>query len=277
MKGFPGPAYNLFKANYDYELGRELSYEEIIGETTELQDLDILSREDLAIIMALKRSYVIQSSIFDDDGMNAILRTIDVIRGKAEYNGKYDSRDANGNYVSVYHYNSSEIKTKINVHAHKISVSNVVAHDSTIPNIALTSGGVFLPSVYSALCGIIALGSSADNDGNIEIADIVLTATGFIEPPVGSFFTLIGGVKSQFSQTVEVNDIEVAITLSRNGKYDNFSFYFDENLNTKIQIFDSVRINASRFSGWDNKYPEPDITLDTEYYTGGTKHCFLFK
>ncbi|WP_035381960.1 RHS repeat-associated core domain-containing protein, partial [Fervidicella metallireducens] len=232
--------------------------------SAELQDKDILSKEDLAIIVGLKRMYVTRVAMNDNDGAKALLRTIDVIRSKPEYKGMYDSKDKNGNYVSKYKYSNSEISTKVNVHAHTITKGNFLAHDGTIVNGAVTAGSILLPKPYCYLVGLIGMGTASDS------TDLVLGAAGMIDPPVGAFFSVIGGVKTQLNQEVKVGDIEVAISLSKDGDVNTSTTYFSKDFKIKSEYHDCVNAPVpANWKSYDDRYPTPDIVLDTEYYKNG--------
>lgn len=111
----------------------------------------------------------------------------------------------------------------------------------------------------------------ADENGNIPVSDLILGAAGNINGPTGKFFTVLGGAKIQLSNEVKVGDIQVSMSIKRNGGVNNSHFVFSD-LNIKDEYYGNFSSTVpANWQYYEKKNPDPDIWFDgsEEYYQTG--------
>lgn len=129
-------------------------------QTPDSQDNSILSPEDRASILSLKRDYILYrnqgSSIYDYDGMCvSIMRAIDVIRRQSYYKGKYAFSDSAGTCNWTYMYEDGYTSS---MKFHPITIETRPPEDYTLAcNWALTIASAVTPWPYNAFIEVIGL------------------------------------------------------------------------------------------------------------------------
>lgn len=187
------------------------------------QDKSILDIEDLAIVTALKRDYIvyraehIQTSIsfelydqidYESPQCIALIRAVDTIRRQEKYKNKYAFRDSDGYCVSFYEnlrqYNP-------NVEITKLTINSGPPKDySLIVNYALAVGSL-APPPYNIIVGLVGIGLFPPETP----VDIVSSALSFIPGRFGAIVSVANaidnGANIQNNPTVDPSDIVVQI------------------------------------------------------------------
>ncbi|GMQ58809.1 hypothetical protein AN1V17_32050 [Vallitalea sediminicola] len=237
-----------------------------IKESADLQDADILSSSDLNNVIGLKSIYANYATQDNkEDEMFAILRAIEAIRQKDQYNGLYDSKDKYGTYVSVYQYQNKEIKSKIEI------VQNDLYIQKTGFNILMTGFGYLAPpyNVIAALSGIAPQSGKSILNEDLDFPNattIGLTIVGFDKTWKGSFFNSINGIMTQHDLKNAKGQTGISISVTNNGYIENFKFTMDSNHNLlDARKEKAVKISIpAQFSYLNEKHPSPDLWLKNE-------------
>lgn len=193
----------------------------LVGNIDE-EDNQVLNKVDRATVISLKKALVERAADGDTGATDAIISAIQKIRTKPEYRGKYGLTDRGGHCRSVVKRSSDREYTDVIIHAHEITKSNVLAHNSTIPKTGLMLMGL-LPSPWKYLAAAIDLGTFTDPDNGIykTIFDINLTRLGLQDGINGYFFAGIAYGSSLKDDPVKAGCYDVKLTFKTGNSYRN--------------------------------------------------------
>ncbi len=233
----------------------------------EEQDVDILSDMDLMSVKSLKATYAVYSQQNDTEKMYAVLRAIDTIRSKSEYNGEYDFKDTKGNYISMYTYHNKKITSKLHI-AHSDP-----ARDSAIVNSGLTLLGL-APFPYNALSVLFSAGLQDEFTASTAV-DLGIGGVGMIKGGVGTFFTVVGGITSSINTVTQYNELknftDMHVTVQDGSIYETHKYRFTPH-HYLIGVGKPSKGNypvPAQFRYLNENSPHPDIELDS-----GEKYFF---
>ncbi|QUH30416.1 hypothetical protein [Vallitalea guaymasensis] len=239
-----------------------------IKESADLQDADILSSSDLNNVYALKTTYAYLSSKENkDDQMLAILRAIDIIRQKDEYNGLYYSQDKDGNYKSQYYYKNSRIHSKLNIIQNDkyrmekgFNIMNAISGILVYPIGVVSALGSIAPEAGTNLSNDIT------DENTPDMLNVTLNTVGLSPKPknLGTFITFISAMKTDKELEKIKGYSSVSVSFEHEGIIETFNYVMNKN-NTIVSARKQEPIKVTipaQYSYLYERHPSPDLKIN---------------
>lgn len=234
---------------WEYQGLRHMKWELI--QTPDSQDNAVLSPEDKATVMALKRDYILyrnQSAnvlVTYDNLCVSIMRAIDVIRRQSQYRGKYAFSDSSGYCNWSYMY---EVGYSSSMQFYPVSITTRPPEDYTMMcNWALSVAGMTTKFPYSTLLSLVSFAAVPP-----EPIDILAFALDFLpEERLGTVVDIIALISSyedyKNSTAVGTNDIQVRIwyfTPNNISAYESFRLFVRTNYKVRHETHRSENVSS---------------------------------
>lgn len=179
----------------------------------ELQDVEVLSRNDYLQVQAIHRTRLVYLMEGKQDVSEALLRTIDDIRSRNQYKNQYDYKNGSGSYTTPYEYTMSSYDMRVSIGANYILSENCLVTTDGLAKIMI-SIGASLPPPYGL---VISLISSGIND-EIPFSDAMCMVAEKIDPLFGKALSAaitINDITSAYNESVDqIGDILITVRVT---------------------------------------------------------------